>query len=381
MAGTDAAQIGIIAGEASGDLLGAHMMRALHAQHPDLTACGIAGPRMVEAGVQALYPSDKLAVNGYGDVLRRLPELLWIRSRTTRHFLKQRPRVFVGIDAPDFNFTLEEKLKRVGIPTVHFVSPSLWAWRGERIHRIKRAVSKMLVVFPFEEKIYQDAGIPVAFVGHPLADLIPFEPGTEAAREGLNLSPEQRVIALLPGSRLGEIARHTPLMLAAAQTMRHVRPDLQFVLPAASEAAAALVYKAMEAVRLPVQVLAGQSHTALAACDLALVASGTATLEAALFKKPMVITYRMSPRTAAKMLRQAYLPYVGLPNILAGRFVVPELLQDEATPEALAREMLAWFDDPLRHDEAIEEFKTIHMSLRQNAHIRIAEALSPYLTT
>ena len=380
MAGTKTAQLGIIAGEASGDLLGAHMMRALHAQHPELTACGIAGPRMVEAGVQALYPSDKLAVNGYGDVLRRLPELLWIRSRTTRHFLKHRPRVFVGIDAPDFNFTLEEKLKRTGIPTVHFVSPSLWAWRGERIHRIKRAVSKMLVVFPFEEKIYQDAGIPVAFVGHPLADLIPFEPGTEAARQGLNLSPEQRVIALLPGSRLGEVARHTPLMLAAAQMMRNAQPDLQFVLPAANEAAAALVQKAMKATRLPVQVLLGQSHTALAACDLALVASGTATLEAALFKKPMVITYRMSPRTAAKMLRQAYLPYVGLPNILAGRFVVPELLQDEATPEALAREMLAWFDDPLRHDEAIEEFRTIHMSLRQNAHVRIAEALSPYLT-
>ena len=379
MAGTDAAQLGIVAGEASGDLLGAHLMRALHAQHPDLTACGIAGPRMMEAGVRALYPSDKLAVNGYGDVLRRLPELLWIRARTTRHFLQHRPRVFVGIDAPDFNFTLEEKLKRTGIPTVHFVSPSLWAWRGERIHRIQRAVSKMLVVFPFEEKIYQDAGIPVVFVGHPLADLIPFEPGIETARQGLNLSPEQRVIALLPGSRLGEVARHTPLMLAAAQAMRHARPDLQFVLPAANETAAVLVQKAMKATRLPVQVLLGQSHTALAACDLALVASGTATLEAALFKKPMVITYRMSPRTAARMLRQAYLPYVGLPNILAGRFIVPELLQDEATPEALAREMLAWFDDPLRHDEAIEEFKTIHLSLRQNAHVRIAEALDPYL--
>ena len=379
MAITSAAQLGIIAGEASGDLLGAHLMRALHAQHPDLTACGIAGPRMIEAGVKALYASEKLAVNGYGDVLRRLPELLWIRARTTRHFLQNRPRVFVGIDAPDFNFTLEEKLKRAGIPTVHFVSPSLWAWRGERIHRIKRAVSKMLVVFPFEEKIYQDADIPVAFVGHPLADLIPFEADTQAARQVLNFASEQRVIALLPGSRLGEVARHAPLMLAAAQIMRQAQPDLQFVLPAANEAAAVLVHKAMKTARLPVQVLLGQSHTALAACDLALVASGTATLEAALFKKPMVITYRMSKRTGAKMLRQAYLPYVGLPNILAGRFVVPELLQDEATPDALAREMLAWFDDPLRQDEAIEEFNAIHMSLRQNAHVRIAEALSPYL--
>ena len=379
MAVTDSAQLGIIAGEASGDLLGAHLMEALRAHHPQLTASGIAGPRMIEAGVQALYPSEKLAVNGYGDVLRRLPELLWIRARTTRHFLKHRPRVFVGIDAPDFNFTLEEKLKRAGIPTVHFVSPSLWAWRGERIHRIKRAVSKMLVVFPFEEKIYQDAGIPVSYVGHPLADMIPLESDTQAARQALNLTPDQRVIALLPGSRLGEVARHAPLMLAAAQAMRHVHPDLQFVLPAANEATAALVHKAMKATRLPVQVLLGQSHTALAACDLALVASGTATLEAALFKKPMVITYRMSERTAARMLRQAYLPYVGLPNIMAGRFVVPELLQDEATPDALAREMLAWFDDPLRQDEAIEDFKALHLSLRQNAHIRIAEALDPYL--
>jgi len=379
VAATETTQLGIIAGEASGDLLGAHLIQALRAQHPNLTASGIAGPRMIEAGVHALYPSEKLAVNGYGDVLRRLPELLWIRARTTRHFLKHRPRVFVGIDAPDFNFTLEEKLKRAGIPTVHFVSPSLWAWRGERIHRIKRAVSKMLVVFPFEEKIYQDAGIPVSFVGHPLADLIPFEPDTQAARQVLNLTPDQQVIALLPGSRLGEVARHAPLMLAAAQAMRHALPDLQFVLPAANEAAAALVHKAMDAAHLPVHVLAGQSHTALAACDLALVASGTATLEAALFKKPMVITYRMSKRSGAKMLRQAYLPYVGLPNILAGRFVVPELLQDEATPDALAREMLAWFDDPLRQDEAIEEFTAIHMSLRQNAHLRIAEALNPYL--
>ena len=376
----DAAQLGIVAGEASGDLLGAHLVQALKVHHPQLTVSGIAGPRMVSAGVDALYPSDKLAVNGYGDVLRRLPELLWIRSRTARHFLKHRPRVFVGIDAPDFNFTLEEKLKRAGIPTVHFVSPSLWAWRGERIHRIKRAVSHMLVVFPFEEKIYQDAGIPVTYVGHPLADMIPLEPDIEGARQALGLLPNKPVIALLPGSRLGEVARHAPLMLGAAQAMHHTRPDLQFILPAANDAAAALVHKAVRAARVPVQVLAGQSHTALAACDLALVASGTATLEAALFKKPMVITYRMSERTGAMMLRKAYLPYIGLPNILAGRFVVPELIQQEATPEALAREMLAWFDDPLRQEEAVTFFKVLHASLRQNAHVRIADALKPYLS-
>jgi lipid-A-disaccharide synthase len=377
---SESPQLGIIAGEASGDLLGAHLVEALKAHYPELLVSGIAGPRMVAAGVEALYPSEKLAVNGYGDVLRRLPELLWIRSRITRHFLNHRPRVFVGIDAPDFNFTLEEKLKRAGIPTVHFVSPSLWAWRGERIHRIKRAVTHMLVVFPFEEKIYQDAGIPVTYVGHPLADIIPLEPDTQAARQTLRLSPTQPVIALLPGSRLGEVARHAPLMLAAAQAMLQVRPELQFILPAANDAAAALVIQALKTTHAPVQVLTGQSHTALAACDLALVASGTATLEAALFKKPMVITYRMSERTGAMMLRKAYLPYVGLPNILAGRFVVPELLQHEATPHALAREMLAWLDDPLRQQEAIAFFNTLHASLRQNAHMRIAQALTPYLS-
>ncbi len=372
-------QLGIVAGEASGDLLGAHLIQALKTHHPHLSASGIAGPRMVAEGVHAIYPSDKLAVNGYRDVLRRLPELLWIRSRITRHFLNERPRVFVGIDAPDFNFTLEEKLKRAGIPTLHFVSPSLWAWRGERIHRIKRAVSHMLVVFPFEEKIYQDAGIPVTYVGHPLADVIPLKPDTQAARLALGLLPDQPVIALLPGSRLGEIARHAPLMLLAAQEMQRVRPELKFILPAVNEAAAALVQKALLGARVSVQVLAGQSHTALAACDLALVASGTATLEAALFKKPMVITYRMSKRTGAMMLRKAYLPYVGLPNILAGRFVVPELIQEEATPDALAREMLALFGDPMRQHDAVETFSALHVSLRQNASARIADAIEPYL--
>ena len=302
------------------------------------------------------------------------------RHDVSADFLKHRPRVFVGIDAPDFNFTLEEKLKRAGIPTVHFVSPSLWAWRGERIHRIKRAVSHMLVVFPFEEKIYQDAGIPVTYVGHPLADMIPLVPDTQGARQALDLLPDQPVIALLPGSRLGEVARHVPLMLEAAQAMLHARPDLHFILPAANEAAATLVHQALLAVRVSVQVLAGRSHTALAACDLALVASGTATLEAALFKKPMVITYLMPKRTGAMMLRNAYLPYVGLPNILAGRFVVPELIQQEARPDALAREMLAWFDDPMRRDDAVETFKALHLSLRQNAHGRIADALTPYLS-
>lgn len=371
-------ELGLVAGEASGDLLGAHFVTALKQTHPHLRSAGIAGPRLIEAGVEAIYPSEKLAVNGYVEVLRHLPELLWIRSRISRHFLRERPRVFVGIDAPDFNFTLETRLKQAGIPTVHFVSPSIWAWRPERIRRIKQAVSHMLVVFPFEEQIYCDAGIPVTYVGHPLADVIPLQPDTAAARTALGLFAGP-VIALLPGSRLSEVARHAQLMLDAAAGILLRRPDSQFVLPAASDAAARLIRQAMQGRELPLQVLDGRSHTALAACDVALVASGTATLEAALFKKPMVITYRVPTLTAYLMRKKALLPWIGLPNILARDFVVPERVQEDATPENLANDALAWLDDAPRHDAVIETFHAMHLSLRQNASARIAGALEPYL--
>ncbi len=370
--------LGVVAGEASGDLLGAHFVRALKQGRPGLRAAGIAGPRMAEAGVDAIYPSEKLAVNGYVEVLRHLPELLWIRSRIGRHFLAERPRVFVGIDAPDFNFTLEARLKAAGIPTVHFVSPSIWAWRPERIERIRQAVSHMLVVFPFEEQIYQDAGIPVSYVGHPLADVIPLEPDTAAARAALGLTPGP-VVALLPGSRLSEVTRHARLMLDAAALIRRQYPDAQFVLPAANEAAAKLVQQARQGLDLDVRVLAGQSHTALAACDVALVASGTATLETALFKKPMVITYRVPALTAHLMRKKALLPWIGLPNILARDFVVPERVQEAATPKNLADDALAWLDDAPRRHAAIETFRAMHLALRQDASARIAGAVAPYL--
>ena len=370
--------LGVVAGEASGDLLGAHFIAALKQTRPDLRAAGIAGPCMIEAGVEAIYPSEKLAVNGYVEVLRHLPELLWIRSRIARHFLHERPRVFVGIDAPDFNFSLESKLKQAGIPTVHFVSPSIWAWRPERIHRIKQAVSHMLVVFPFEEQIYRDAGIPVSYVGHPLADVIPLEPDTAGARAALGLAPGP-VFALLPGSRLSEVTRHARLMLDAAVRIHQHYQDAQFVLPAASEAAARLIRQAMQGLELPLHILDGQSHSALAACDVALVASGTATLETALFKKPMVITYRVPALTAYLMRKKALLPWIGLPNILARDFVVPERVQEDATPENLADDALAWLEDAPRREAAIETFHAIHLSLRQNASARIAEAVKPYL--
>ena len=370
--------LGLVAGEASGDLLGAHFIAALQQAYPDLRAAGIAGPRLQAVGVEAIYPSEKLAVNGYVEVLRHLPELLWIRSRIARYFLHERPRVFVGIDAPDFNFTLEAKLKQAGIPTVHFVSPSIWAWRPERIHRIRQAVSHMLVVFPFEEQIYRDAGIPVSYVGHPLADVIPLEPDAAAARAALGLAAGP-VVALLPGSRLSEVTRHARLMLDAAVRIRQHHPDAQFVLPAASEAAARLIRQAMQGLDLPLRILDGQSHTALAACDVTLVASGTATLEAALFKKPMVITYRVPALTARMMRKKALLPWIGLPNILARDFVVPERVQEAATADNLAADALAWLDDAPRRRAAVETFRALHLSLRQDASARIAEAVQPYL--
>ena len=370
--------IGLIAGEASGDLLGAHFIAALKKDHPRLQAAGIAGPRLVEAGVEAVYPSQKLAVNGYVEVLRHLPELLWIRSRIIRHFLDARPRVFVGIDAPDFNFAVEAKLKAAGIPTVHFVSPSIWMWRPERIHRIKQAVSRMLVVFPFEEQIYRDAGIPVSYVGHPLADVIPLEPDAAGARATLGLAGDP-VIALLPGSRMAEVKRHARLLLEAAARIRRTHRDAVFVLPAAGEPAMQLVQQAMRGLDLPLKLLHGQSHTALAACDLALVASGTATLETALFKKPMVITYRVPAMTAYLFRKQALLPWVGLPNILARDFVVPERIQEAATPDNLAADAMALLDDAPRRQATSETFRAMHLSLRQNASERIAEAIGPYL--
>lgn len=373
-------KLGVVAGEASGDLLGAHFVGALKQSCPDLHAAGIAGPRMIEAGVRAIYPSEKLAVNGYVEVLRHLPELLWVRSRITRYFLHERPRVFVGIDAPDFNFTLEAKLKRAGIPTVHFVSPSIWAWRPERIHRIKQAVSHMLVVFPFEEPIYQDAGIPVSYVGHPLADVIPLEPDAAGARAALGLRTGP-VVALLPGSRLSEVTRHARLMLEAAVRILRRHPDVQFVLPAANEAAGRLIRQAGQGLNLPLHVLAGQSHAALAACDVALVASGTATLEAALFKKPMVITYRVPALTAHLMRKKALLPWIGLPNILARDFVVPERVQEDATPDNLANDVMAWLDDATRRRAVARTFHDLHVSLKRDASARIAEAVQPYLAT
>lgn len=371
--------VGIVAGEPSGDLLGGALVQALRKRIPGTRFVGIGGPQMMAAGVQSLFPLEKLAVRGYVEVLRHYCEIIAIRRELKKYFLRERPTVFIGIDAPDFNLDLEAGLKATGIPTVHYVSPSIWAWRGERIHKIRRAVSHMLVVFPFEEEIYRRAGIPVTYVGHPLADRLPLEPDMATARRTLGIEANGPVIALLPGSRQGEVKRLAPLMLEAARRILKAKPSAHFLIPAATEAVESRLRKQADASGLPVRVLRGESHTVMTAADVVVLASGTATLEAALLKKPMVITYKVPAITAWIARGKLYLPYVGLPNILLKRFAVPELLQENATPENLAREVLAWLDAPERCEALKKDFRALHESLRCNAGERIAEALEPYL--
>ena len=375
-------KIGIVAGEASGDLLGALLIKALKAEFPHLEFAGIAGPKMQSAGATSWYPMEKLAVRGYVEVLKSFREILGIRRGLRNRMLKERPVIFIGIDAPDFNLGLEKTLKRAGIPTIHYVSPSIWAWRFERIHKIKECVSHMLTVFPFEPAIYQKAGIPATFVGHPSADVIPMTPQRESARAQLRIKPSELIVALLPGSRQTELDYHADLFIETAKAMLKDFPAARFLVPLATRETREQFDQArwkLQAQDLPMQILFGHANLALAAADVALVASGTATLEAALLRCPHVVAYRMSPTTFRLMIRKAYLPYVGLPNILAGEWLVPEFLQDDATPENLARALGNW----IRHPDAAQtlraRFAGIHAQLAVTNDDRIRDALQPFL--
>jgi len=375
-------RIGIVAGEASGDLLGSHLIHALRKHVPDIEFVGIVGPKMLAAGATALFPMEKLAVRGYVEVLRHYREILGIRRQLKRHFLKNPPDIFIGIDAPDFNLNLEAALKASGIPTIHYASPSIWAWRGKRIHKIARAVSRILVLFPFEAPIYQRAGIAVTYVGHPLADMLPEEPDRTAARSQLRLPQQGRVIALLPGSRQSELAAMADLFVQTAQEIHKRSPGTHFLVPLVTRETRKLfeaaVYRA-EAHDLPLTVLFGHADDAMTAADAVLVASGTATLEAALLKRPMVITYKMPQLSWQLMHRRGYLPYVGLPNILAGRFVVPELLQHDATPQNLAQALLNLVNDKIVTQGLVAEFTRQHRELKQDTADKVARAILPYL--
>jgi lipid-A-disaccharide synthase len=375
-------RVALVAGEASGDLLGAHLLTALRERIPNLEPVGIGGPLMQSAGLDSWYPMEWFAVRGYVEVLRSLPKLLRVRRELARRLIADPPDIFIGIDAPDFNLDLELKLRSAGITTVHYVSPSIWAWRGERIHKIRRAVSKMLALFPFEASLYEKAGVPVTYVGHPLADELPEHPDREAAREQMRLSPKQTVVALLPGSRQSEVRQMGELFVATAKLVFEQVPNVRFLVPLVSRETRTIFEEAVyrqQAEALPMTILFGHAHMAMMAADAVLVASGTATLEAALLKRPMVISYRMPRLSAWIMRRKGYLPYVGLPNILAGEFVVPEILLEDATPENLAQALCNLLYDKDVRRRLEDRFLDMHLCLRQGATQRAVDAIMPLL--
>ena len=374
----DLLRVAMVAGEASGDQLAAPLMAALKARRNPIMFAGIGGPRMEALGFESHYPIEKLSVRGYAEALMHYREIMGIRRRIARSLLAERPDVFIGVDASDFNLDLERKLKDAGIPAIHYVSPSVWAWRAWRVRRIARSVTRILVMFPFEAPLYEKAGVPVTYVGHPLADLIPLEPNKLEARAALRLPAGKLIVALLPGSRRSELQYMASSFVLAAHRFRQEVHDVHFVCPTVTRDTRDMFERAVhehQRTDLPLTLLFGHSHEALAAADLALVASGTATLETALFKTPMVIAYRQAPITWALMRTMIYLPYVGMPNVLAGEKLVPELLQDEANPAALAGALLTLLRDTAAQRRQIERFHEFHHLLRQNAAEKAADAI------
>ncbi len=368
----DLLRVALVAGEASGDILGASLMQALKTRHPQIEFIGVGGPLMQAEGLTSYFPMERLAVMGLVEVLGRLPELLLRRRRLIKTLIDAKPDVFIGIDAPDFNLGLELKLRRAGIKTVHYVSPSVWAWRQKRVLKIRDACDLMLCLFPFEAQFYDAYRVPVRFVGHPLADAIPQQADRAAAREALDLPQDSTVVALLPGSRGGEVARLGALFLDAAMRLRTLRPGLRFVLPCASPERRVQLEQMLVGRDLPLSLLDGRSHDALAACDAVLIASGTATLEALLYKRPMVVAYKVAPLTYLILRRLVSSAYISLPNLLAERLLVPELIQEAATPEALAQALA-----PLLNDGEVqtEGFDVIHRALRRDASAQAADAV------
>ncbi|KXV03397.1 lipid-A-disaccharide synthase [Caballeronia megalochromosomata] len=380
---TNPPRIAMVAGEPSGDLLAASLLKGLAHTLPEGTRySGIGGPRMTAEGFEAHWPMDKLSVRGYVEALKHIPEILGIRNEIKRQLLVEPPSVFIGVDAPDFNFGLEQPLREAGIPTVHFVCPSIWAWRGGRIKKIVKAVDHMLCVFPFEIALMEKSGVAASYVGHPLADEIPLEPDVMGARRELGIAEGGPVIAVLPGSRRSEISLIGPTFFDAMELMQLREPGVRFLMPAANPALRELLQPLVDAhPNLSLTITDGRAQTAMTAADAILVKSGTVTLEAALLKKPMVISYKVPWLTGQIMKRQGYLPYVGLPNILAGRFVVPEILQHFATPEALADATLKQLNDDANRRTLTEIFTDMHIALRQNTSQKAAEAVARVLET
>lgn len=374
-------EVCIVAGESSGDLLGAALVKALQDAGLGDGFYGIAGPRMQALGVASRFPMDALSVRGYVEAFSALPRILRIRRQLIRQCLETPPRLYIGVDAPDFNLGVERRLKAAGIPTVHFVSPSVWAWRRKRLQRMRQAADHSLLVFPLEEDLYREADIPATYVGHPLAHSLPFRNET-AARERLGLAAHGEYCALMPGSRMGELTQHADLFVATAALLARHRPGISFLVPFISRetrlAFEAAIHRA-QAWEIPFRLLFGHAQTALGAADAALIASGTATLEAVLLACPHVVTYRVPPLTAWLMRRKATLPWIGLPNILAGRDLVPEIVQEKATPENLANALEALLGDPAARQAQVRGFADLRATLTRDTPSLIAGALRPFL--
>ena len=376
-------RIGMVAGEISGDILGAGLIKELKRRYPNAVFEGIGGPLMIQQGFKTHVPMDRLSVMGLVEVLGRLFELIGIRKRIRQHFLDNRPDVFIGIDAPDFTLGLEESLRKAGIKTAHYVSPSVWAWRQKRVFKIARAVDLMLTLFPFESTFYNAHKVPVAFVGHPLADMIPLESPQLMAREKLGLtstsiSASQNVVALLPGSRSGEIHYLGEIFIETAKYVLSQNPDAQFLLPYVNEERKQQIEEIIQRLGpdLPITLIKGQSRDVMAASNVILLASGTATLEAMLLKRPMVVAYRMSAITFFIMKRLMKAPYIALPNLLANKALVPELVQAQASPQNLGKSILQRLAKNSANDALNAEFIQIHQSLKQDASDKAAIAVS-----
>lgn len=366
-------KVALVAGEASGDILGAGLMQAIRNHCPQVEFIGVGGPLMQAQGLQSYFPMERLAIMGLVEVLGRLPELLSRRKRLIATLKQQQPDVFIGIDAPDFNLTIELQLREAGIKTVHYVSPSVWAWRQKRVLKIRQGCDLMLTLLPFEAQFYQEHQVPVLFVGHPLADSVAMHNDQLPAREQLGLPTDAQVVALLPGSRGGEVAKLGPLFVDTARYLLAEKPQLRFIIPAANQARREQLAAILaEAPNLPIDILDGQSQTALQACDAVLIASGTATLEAMLFKRPMVVAYKLAPLSHWLLKKVVKSPYISLPNLLAAEMLVPEFIQDAATPEALGEAVLIQLRDGSKQTE---RFAELHQSLRCDASQRAAQGV------
>jgi lipid-A-disaccharide synthase len=383
--GLSTPKVAMVAGEASGDMLAGLLLGGMRLRWPELIAHGIGGPQMARQGFQAWWPHHLLSVHGFSwELLRRYREIVGIRNQLRQRLLQERPDVFIGVDAPDFNLSLEADLRAQAIKTVHFVSPSVWAWRPERMEKIRQSADHVLCIFPFEPELLARHGISASYVGHPLANVIPMEPDRAAARAALGLAQDDEVVALLPGSRKSEVSHLAHRFFQAAALVQHARPATKFIVPAVPHLLEQIkALAASSGLQQSLQIIQGQSHTVLAACDVTLIASGTATLEAALFKRPMVIAYHMSWLSWQLMRRKRLQPWVGLPNILCGEFVVPELLQDAATPQALAAEVLAWLQArhsaPAKIAAVQQKFTALHHTLQRDTAQLATDAIQQVL--